>query len=384
MSRLVFFLPNVTGGVLTYVTNLCSFLETKKSDYKIVTYSNSDFLFHKSIETEFNGIRLTNLVFSNCSTRPSQYKLIKNHIKKDDIVISNNSIELYAYAYYKLKNKIVYIFHGDLEHYYNTVKVFQNSIDLILCVSKSLMIKVKECFLNNYVDYLFPIVIGLDSNEINKSLEKINILFVGRFEFAKGADIFIELSKLLDNKKYNHIEWTVVTTKDSLDTNLFNKLPNFVNVFYDLNNREVLKLMGHSDIFIFPSRSEGFGIVILESMKMSMVPIVNDLPIAIPDIVNNGLDGYLIKIGDIEKYKHILLKLVDNEKLLREMQNTAYINSHKKFNNDEIIDTFLLKIKLLSKINKTKKNDIIKIGFLEKVIPEYIYRVLKLLKNNIV
>ena len=383
MSRLVFFLPNVTGGVLTYVTNLCSFLESKKIDYKIVTYSHSDFFLHKSIETEFNGIRLIKLVFSSFSTRPSQYNLIKNQIEKDDIVISNNSIELYACAYYKLKNKIVYIFHGDLEHYYNTVKGFQNNIDLILCVSKTLMLKVKTFFLKNDVDYLFPIVYGLDSNEIKKSREKISILFVGRFEFAKGADVFVELSNSFKNNKYDHVEWVVITTKDSLDENLFNKLPIFVKVIYDLSNKEVLKIMGQSDIFLFPSRSEGFGIVILESMKMSMVPIVHDLPVAIPDIIKNGLEGYLVKVGYIENYKNLLLKLLENEKLLREMQKTAFLNSHQNFNNNSIVDSFLLKINLLSTKHQDKKNQNVKINFLEKVIPEYFYRVLKIIKKLI-
>jgi glycosyltransferase involved in cell wall biosynthesis len=55
------------------------------------------------------------------------------------------------------------------------------------------------------------------------------------------------------------------------------------------------------DIFCLSSKYEGFGLVLLESLA-SGVPVLATRSGAIPEIIKNKKNGYLVKYGDINNF----------------------------------------------------------------------------------
>ena len=117
----------------------------------------------------------------------------------------------------------------------------------------------------------------------------LKCVFVGKFEYQKGADLFLELIA-----RSRNVNWTIAAISNGSEKERLRQVPPGVQLYLDLNNEEVLNILKVSDILIFPSRTEGFGIAILEALSKGVVPIVLDIPIGIPDQVEHGYNGFIV------------------------------------------------------------------------------------------
>jgi len=71
-------------------------------------------------------------------------------------------------------------------------------------------------------------------------------------------------------------------------------------VFMGLMSGESLsRAYAAADVFVMPSESETLGFVVLEAMA-SEVPPVGAAAGGIPNLVNDGVNGYLFKPGDVD------------------------------------------------------------------------------------
>lgn len=89
------------------------------------------------------------------------------------------------------------------------------------------------------------------------------------------------------------------------------------------------KLLNIADAFILPSYAEGLPISILEAMSYSL-PIISTTVGGIPEIVQNGDNGYLIKPGDKDAIYNAIRSLIDNEQLRKKMGEKSFekVQSH--------------------------------------------------------
>jgi L-malate glycosyltransferase len=61
----------------------------------------------------------------------------------------------------------------------------------------------------------------------------------------------------------------------------------------------VAELLACSDLLLLPSENESFGLVALEAMSCG-VPVVATSIGGIPEVVQDGVSGYLAPVGDVE------------------------------------------------------------------------------------
>lgn len=72
-----------------------------------------------------------------------------------------------------------------------------------------------------------------------------------------------------------------------------------------------------ADVFVMPSDSETLGFVVLESMA-SGVPVVGAKAGGIPNLIDDGVDGFLVQPGDTEGYVEKLRLLRENKEGVRD------------------------------------------------------------------
>jgi glycosyltransferase involved in cell wall biosynthesis len=162
--------------------------------------------------------------------------------------------------------------------------------------------------------------------------KKLNILFIGHLSQAKGYCDLLKTAPYLSNK-YN-IKYHFIGTKLKVERNvLFNQatgeqivhedsnecykhyistenLDDSVEFFGDsIYGAEKLNKFKQADIFVLPSYSEGFSMSILEAMAAGL-PIIATKVGAAPEIIENGINGYIINPGDILALQNSLEQLI--------------------------------------------------------------------------
>ncbi len=182
---------------------------------------------------------------------------------------------------------------------------------------------------------------GIDvSKEVDKSPPRGEKLFIGnlgRLVEQKGQSDLIELGSRLQSEGVDfHI---YIAGEGPLRTDLENKieqseLQNHITLLGEVKPTDFFPLI---DYFVFPSRFEGLSNAMLESLQHGKPIICYDVA-SNSEIVENGVNGYLINPYEIESIKNRLLELKENPGEYNSMQNKGWEILEKKFDENELFE----------------------------------------------
>lgn len=136
----------------------------------------------------------------------------------------------------------------------------------------------------------------------------LQLLFVGSLSQRKGiANLFEAVEKIGPR----HVELTLVGQKTTSDCPALEAALERHRWFPSMPHAGILTLMRQSDVLVFPSLFEGFGLVITEAMSQGTPVITTDRTIG-PDVIRHGENGWLIQAGAtealIEAIEELLIK----------------------------------------------------------------------------
>ena len=83
-----------------------------------------------------------------------------------------------------------------------------------------------------------------------------------------------------------------------------------------------------SDILCLTSEYEGFGIVLIEAMAKGL-PVIAFEYVGVHDIINDGVDGFILPFGDVEGYAQKLKQLMTDKELYKRLATKALSSVHK-------------------------------------------------------
>lgn len=345
----------VKGGVATYVNNV---LNTQKENGAIenVYLALSDY----NSEQEFNIINenvyrykykrgIPGIFFGTLKIRG-----IIKEINPDIIHLHSTFAGLMVRLLYickRKKVKIVYCPHGwafimDISNAKKKLfamieKFLSLKTDKIINISDYEYEEAKKFGLN--AKKMTTIKSGIDlhvseckENDLSLDKELINLLYIGRFDRAKGIDIIFDLMK---NHDLPNIK--LYTIGDSvLADNEINIPRNVVSLGW-IDNSNIDSYIKKFDAVIMPSRWEGFGLVALEGMKNGKAIICSNKA-ALPELVQDGVNGYHIDIESEEDMVKVLNSL--DKDVLEEMGRNGYNILRENFTsqmmNEQIINLY--------------------------------------------
>lgn len=165
------------------------------------------------------------------------------------------------------------------------------------------------------------------------------VLFVGRISFEKGIDYLINVWK----KLYTiHPDWKLTIVGEGPEKK---NLESYVI----RNGVKNLKFVGYSDpleyyrrasIVCLTSRTEGFGVVLIEGMASYCIPLAFNSYACASEIIDNGINGILVQPFDTADYAKKLSMLMDDKELRVQLAQAAIIKS-KEFTLDRVIKKWL-------------------------------------------
>jgi glycosyltransferase involved in cell wall biosynthesis len=149
------------------------------------------------------------------------------------------------------------------------------------------------------------------------------ILFVGRLHPVKGTQYLLGAMKIIhqklpeaklvlvgDGEEREHLE----TLTDNLG------IRECVEFAGRVPHERVEGYMNQAEVFVLSSLSEGFPVTILEAMACGL-PVVATRVGGVPDIIEDGTNGYLVDAMNQEQMAEALLKLLQDEQLRKEMSD---------------------------------------------------------------
>ncbi len=98
-------------------------------------------------------------------------------------------------------------------------------------------------------------------------------------------------------------------------------------------------LIGISDLFLLPSENESFGLVALEAMACE-VPVVASRVGGLPEVIADGVGGFLVEPQDIGKMVEHTLTILTHELYRRELGKQARVYAHSRFCSVKIIPLY--------------------------------------------
>jgi N-acetyl-alpha-D-glucosaminyl L-malate synthase BshA len=101
----------------------------------------------------------------------------------------------------------------------------------------------------------------------------------------------------------------------------------------------VQEKLGLADLFLLPSDLESFGLAALEAMACE-VPVIGTDAGGMPEVVEHGVDGYLVPPRDIAAAAKFALQILTSPDRGREMGQLARINARKKYCASDIIPIY--------------------------------------------
>ena len=101
----------------------------------------------------------------------------------------------------------------------------------------------------------------------------------------------------------------------------------------------IYEALALADIFLLPSRLESFGLAALEAMACE-VPVIATNVGGVPEVVTNGVDGYLVAVGDVAGAARHAVDLLSAPERAREMGQKARVNARKRYCSNDIIPKY--------------------------------------------
>jgi D-inositol-3-phosphate glycosyltransferase len=99
-------------------------------------------------------------------------------------------------------------------------------------------------------------------------------------------------------------------------------------------------LMSALDVFVLPSFSETFGLVVIEAMAMQL-PVIATNAGGVPEIITNDKTGLLVEPCDVNELAVAILHVLNNSSLRLSLGQLAREEALKRYNFDTCIDTLL-------------------------------------------
>jgi len=163
---------------------------------------------------------------------------------------------------------------------------------------------------------------------------RIRLLFMARLSKGKGPYVVVGVVKKLVESGFREISCVLagegpefLDLKKAIEAQ---GLEDYVTMPGNIRGEAKKKVLAQGDIFLLPSVSEGCPISLLEAMGAGQAVVATSVG-AIPDIVKDGENGFLMTEPAIDAAFEAVVRLVRNRELLGKIQAVNRRKAQEKY-----------------------------------------------------
>ncbi len=173
----------------------------------------------------------------------------------------------------------------------------------------------------------------IEKTLLEKSKQKVKILFLSNLIKEKGIISFLEAMLILEKKNFNfevHIAGDIpIFMKQEIEI-YFEKMKKILHYHGIVKENQKKDLFLSSNIFVFPTLQEAQGIVLLEAMATGNIILSTDVG-GISDIFVTNKNGFTIETDNPEQIAENIIKLQNDNIPCRDMLRKNYYEVKEKY-----------------------------------------------------
>ncbi|MDG6904180.1 MAG: glycosyltransferase family 4 protein [Nitrososphaerota archaeon] len=195
----------------------------------------------------------------------------------------------------------------------------------------------RDGYINDGIDRKKIVVIppAFETRERRTPHDTTNILFLGRDYKRKGGDVAL---KVFENLKKSHDNLHMTFIGKIPDREKVEKIKEYRNIsYFEFVSKRNLheKIFPETDIFLLPTRAEAYGMSIIEAMSYG-IPVVSSNISAIPEVVEDGVSGYLAPPRSVDMFTQQCGRLIDDREKREKMGKNAIESIARDFSREKI------------------------------------------------
>ena len=186
----------------------------------------------------------------------------------------------------------------------------------------------------------------INTDELTSKLENKTVLAAGRIEGKiKGFDLLV---KAWQEVVKHYPDWILKIAGGGNPCELSNNI-------HDLYLEQSVKLTGavgnmadeylDSSLFVLTSRTESFGLVIIEAMSFGLPVVSFDCPNGPREIIEDGINGRLVENGNVKELSKAMMEMISDKEKRAKFGKSAQSKYKAQYTLDKILDTWLAILK---------------------------------------
>jgi colanic acid/amylovoran biosynthesis glycosyltransferase len=183
----------------------------------------------------------------------------------------------------------------------------------------------------------------------NATNVKLQLLTIGRFTFQKGYLLLLMVAKKLVENNID-FEWNIIGDGPQKEELIFHihtiGLEQYVKLVGKKNKDEVNQYLTSTHVFVLTSVYEGIPNVVLEAMAMQ-IPVVTTKCGGVDEVIENGVDGFITPLYDVEAITQKIIYLYQNPALQEQMGKNARNKILEAYTLQRQVNVFLQQYNLI-------------------------------------
>jgi glycosyltransferase involved in cell wall biosynthesis len=308
----VYVLPDKMGGSTNIVANLLQYRRPDAFTYHAVLTHNhlhTDRRYRQTLAADTQTTVEYTLPIENLHA--VMRRVARAIPAGGGVYVAGDLLDLAVASSHDFGRAVIYMLHGDIEYYYDLAVRHEPIVHAFIAYSRRMYDELVRR-LPHRADTIFhlPYGIPLAAAVRRPAAGPLRVVYGGRFEQQqKGIFDLPEIDRALQARGIA-VAWTVAgmgPDEDELKRRwAFNPGVRWMGA---LSHAALLELYTQQDVFVLPTRFEGFPVAMLEAMAAGLAAIVSDIPSGVPEIVDDQVNGERPPVGDVAAFAAAIARL---------------------------------------------------------------------------
>lgn len=311
-ESVVYVVPDKMGGMMNIVAHLLEYRAPDPFTYHAVLTHNwlsTDARFGQHLAADTQSRVEYRLPVENLHAVIR--RLWRAMPPGDGVMVTNDLLELAMASALDVGRTVMMLLHGDHDYYYDLAARHEDVVDVFVCYGRAMRDRLRARLPHRADSVLhLPYGIPIPARVRSAAPGPLRLLFAGRLEHGQKGVFDLPAIDASLAASGTPVVWTIVgdgPDRDRLHERWDSTRP--VSWRGAKTNREVLEIAAAHDVFVLPTRAEGFPVALMEAMGAGLVSVVSDLESGVRELIDNGVHGLTPPIGDVRGFAEAIRTL---------------------------------------------------------------------------